>query len=677
MPATVSKFTTRSIVRGIALAGLAAALCTAQPVTATTIVPIEDTVLVDRTPIIVVARVEGRLPNATGRAVTDWLVRVDRVLKGDAVPSGLAVRVPGGRAAGGQTLRVYGAPTFRPGEQVLLFLAPRADGHYAIVQFMQGAFHRVKAGNRMAAVRDLSEVNVVNFRPRKDPKPQLRDFEGFVDWIEDRAASTPRPRDYLFHPSRQQMRAATKGFNLFVNDDTGLNYRWFQFDTGGNVVWRAHQDGQPGLANGGFQEFQRGLAMWTNEPTTPIRLSWGGTSTATGGFTDFDGQNVLLFDDPNEDIEGSYDCAEGGTLAVGGPWADSSVQGSYNGRRYVRIQGADVVMNDGIECELVASRGPKLAEEVYAHELGHTLGLGHSSENRGEQNRLLRDALMFFQAHGDGRGARMNADDLAGIQALYRRGGSPPPQPGGCPADTLCLLNGRFRVTATWENQFNGNSGPARVPPRHSALPPSFYNLSGFLYFDDPRNVELIVKILDFGDVIKVFYGQLTNLQFTLNVTDMRTGQTKTYRNTAGDCGGFDDNGFPSNAIRTIELPGPMRPKRGKSVRGTCRADADTLCLLNDRFAIDVTWRNQFNSTSGVGMPTRLSDLTGAFGFTSRSNLELLVKTLQFPDRFLVIFGALSNLEYHLTLRDTLSGAVETYDNPPGRFCGGLDPDAF
>ena len=69
MPATVSKFTTRSIVRGIALAGLAAALCTAQPVTATTIVPIEDTVLVDRTPIIVVARVEGRLPNATGRAV--------------------------------------------------------------------------------------------------------------------------------------------------------------------------------------------------------------------------------------------------------------------------------------------------------------------------------------------------------------------------------------------------------------------------------------------------------------------------------------------------------------------------------------------------------------------------------------------------------------------------------
>lgn len=101
------------------------------------------------------------------------------------------------------------------------------------------------------------------------------------------------------------------------------------------------------------------------------------------------------------------------------------------------------------------------------------------------------------------------------------------------------------------------------------------------------------------------------------------------------------------------------------------------MCLLNDRFEVKMQWRNQFDGSSGRGIPTRLSNLTGAFAFTSRANLETLVKVLQFPDRFLVMFGALSNLEYTLTLRDTITGATEVYQNPAGRYCGGLDPSAF
>jgi hypothetical protein len=654
----------------------AALLAAAIPAAATTIVPLEDTVLVDRASVIVVATAEGKVPATSARPVTEWLFQVEEVLKGEVPASAIVVRVTGGRAPDGRILRIEGAPRFRRGGRALLFLEPKPDGTYAIAQFLQGAFHEVRAGGRSAALRDLSEVRVIG-RVRKNSGAELRDFAGFVEWIADRVALQPRQRDYLFRPSRSQLRAATKAFNLFVNDDTGFNYRWFTFDNGGAVAWRAHQAGQPGLPSKGFPEFQRGLAMWTNEATTPVRLTYAGTSAATAGFTNYDGQNVLLFDDPNEDIEGTYSCGAGGTLAIGGPWADSAAQGVFNNKRYVRIQGADVVMNDGIECQLEGASGSKLAEEVYAHELGHTLGLAHSSEARFEPNALLRDALMYFQAHGDGRGARLNSDDVAGLQTLYRKGSAPPPQPGGCPADTLCLLNGRFRVTATWENQFNNTSGAAHVPNRNAALPASFYNLSGFLYFDSPSNIELIVKVLDFGDVVKVFYGQLTNLRFTLNVTDTRSGQTKTYRNTAGDCGGFDNAGFPSNAIRAIAKVGPLKPKVGKSVRGTCRADADTLCLLNDRFAVEMTWRNQYDNSSGSGLPMKLSDLTGAFGFTNRANLELLVKTLEFPDRFLVIFGALSNLEYRLTLRDTLTGATETYFNAAGQYCGGLDNDAF
>lgn len=96
-----------------------------------------------------------------------------------------------------------------------------------------------------------------------------------------------------------------------------------------------------------------------------------------------------------------------------------------------------------------------------------------------------------------------------------------------------------------------------------------------------------------------------------------------------------------------------------------------------DRFAVEMTWRNQYNDTSGTGIPTRLSNLTGAFSFTSRANLETLIKVLEFPDRFLVLYGALSNLEYTFQLRDTVTGRTETYHNPAGRYCGGLDNSAF
>jgi len=235
-------------------------------------------------------------------------------------------------------------------------------------------------------------------------------------------------------------------------------------------------------------------------------------------------------------------------------------------------------------------------------------------------------------------------------------------------ADTLCLLKGRFHLTGTWQNQFDGSSGALR-PIVNS-------DLSGFFYFTDKNNVELIVKVLNFGGEIKVFYSQLTNLKFTLNVRDSTTGRTKSYTNTAGDCGAIDSNFLASTAAVTADSTGGLASV-ALPATSSCQADAATLCLLDNRFAVTVTWRNQFNGASGTGKAKPLSRLTGAFAFDDPANLEILIKTLSFDGRILVLHGSLSNFEYTIRVTDTTTGIFKDYRNAAGNYCGGLDNNAF
>jgi hypothetical protein len=279
--------------------------------------------------------------------------------------------------------------------------------------------------------------------------------------------------------------------------------------------------------------------------------------------------------------------------------------------------------------------------------------------------------MYAFLVNGNA-GPVLNSDDISALRRLYDPNQAVAGQPCRANNNTLCLQKSRFRVEVAWTNQFNNTSGVGRALPRT--------DFTGLFSFGDPSNVELMVKILDLGDAVKVFYGQLTNLRFTITVTDTRTGIVKTYQNTPGDCGGIDNQGFPRALTSALSDPASglsAAPGAAIATRAACRGDRDTLCLLNGRFAVEVDWRNQHNGQAGRGQAASLSQLTGVFNFTDPSNIELMTKLVNLGDRIAFFYGSLSDLEYTIRVTDTSNGVVKTYVNPAGRVCGGLDNNAF
>jgi hypothetical protein len=114
------------------------------------------------------------------------------------------------------------------------------------------------------------------------------------------------------------------------------------------------------------------------------------------------------------------------------------------------------------------------------------------------------------------------------------------------------------------------------------------------------------------------------------------------------------------------ELQGRLVERRA---RGRCPDDEPGLCLQQGRFRLEVAWRDlQGNTGTGHSVPTP-SDTSGLFWFFHPDNWELMVKVLDacaFSGHHWVFSAATTNVEYTLTVTDTLSGEVRTYRNELG-----------
>ena len=102
-------------------------------------------------------------------------------------------------------------------------------------------------------------------------------------------------------------------------------------------------------------------------------------------------------------------------------------------------------------------------------------------------------------------------------------------------AGELLLSNSRVAVGATWRSQYSGQTGTATPTPQRDAF--------GLFYFSTPTNPEIIVKALDFGadQPYLLFWGGLTDYEYTLTFRNVATGQSVSYKKDAGSYNGGAD----------------------------------------------------------------------------------------------------------------------------------------
>jgi hypothetical protein len=90
----------------------------------------------------------------------------------------------------------------------------------------------------------------------------------------------------------------------------------------------------------------------------------------------------------------------------------------------------------------------------------------------------------------------------------------------------LSLQGDRFRVEVAWKDPRTGATGTGQAV--------SMSDDSGYFWFFGPNNIELVTKVLD-GRAVNhhfwVFYASLTDVEYTITVTDGLSGAKKTYHN--------------------------------------------------------------------------------------------------------------------------------------------------
>jgi hypothetical protein len=312
---------------------------------------------------------------------------------------------------------------------------------------------------------------------------------------------------------------------------------------------------------------------------------------------------------------------------------------------------------------------------------------------------------------------------LERLAVVWREHSPPASPPSPCPAQAeivgraftktcanerrLCLGEDRFEVEVRFDDPRIGTA----LPRLGGATPLS--DDTGTFWFFRPGNHELMVKVLDgreINDRFWLFSGALSDLGYEILVTDTFTRLQYRHRNEPGELASHaDTRAFipiipppagggarrPATAPASVSRPDPAAPPvrepagppaaigdapRPLGAGEPVCSDPLVLCLFGGRFAARVEWRDPRSGLTGAAVAEPLNDESGTFWFFRPGNRELILKILDgrsVNGYFWVFFGALTDLEYTVTVEDRLTDLIWSHENPAFRLTSHADTRAL
>src|SRR5690349_15691360 len=309
-----------------------------------------------------------------GRICTYVTLRVNEVLKGQITSRRIVLREPGGQV-GLQGSTIFGAPRFRPEEEVLLYLDSWNDGSLRVHQLFLGKFNvtRDAATRQLMVTRDAPEANVVIEEfPQADgsrgPATSRMDLATYTAMVRQRLAiNRERVRDFerehyanvalLTEPAGYHRAAggAHADFNFITNPPV----RWFEPDNGVPVAFTVNLEGAP---TGALDDVAAAMNAWSTVPNCGMRVIVGGT----GNVCYARGSNTITFNNCDGQFAATPNCAS--ILAIGGLNWDAGQSRVVNGVTFYAGSTGHVSFNAYASCDY---DDHCKVREIATHEIGH------------------------------------------------------------------------------------------------------------------------------------------------------------------------------------------------------------------------------------------------------------------------------------------------------------------